>query len=514
LRFRAVWLLGVAERAWPPPSRPDPLLLEHERRAINDAGLGRLPLRTEPDRELLQFWLALQAPFEHLAISYARADAGRSGKHLPSYLFRGVAEALAGEPLTLEQLEGSAHVTRIEAGRLAADARAESLSLAEYDRGLVREATERADAAPVAAIGAESPAFAAAIRARRDRWSASLTLFDGVAASGDAVAAARARSPFARGEAVSPSRLEMYATCPYRYFMRYGLGIEPVKEPETIERIDHLQRGVLIHEILQRFLDRIGRDDPPRAERRAEHLRILIEIARECGEDRLKRGLTGRPLVWQMERLVMEEDLDRWYGYEVREASRSGMRPGALEARFGRVPYGDGGEDAEFSTDEPLRLDVAGHAIQVQGRIDRIDWDEGRTRFRVIDYKTGRHKKSELLDNGESLQLPIYLHAAARMLGLLPSDGEAQYFYATSRGDFKRHVVSGQRIEMERGQLEQVLTIIAEGVDGGFFVPHPSKERCLYCDYRDVCDSAIVKIMERKADDGRGAAYRALEAVP
>ena len=57
LRFRAVYMLGVAERAWPPPPRPDPLLLEHERARLNAAGAGVLPLRTGPDDEPLTFWL-------------------------------------------------------------------------------------------------------------------------------------------------------------------------------------------------------------------------------------------------------------------------------------------------------------------------------------------------------------------------------------------------------------------------------------------------------------------------
>jgi CRISPR/Cas system-associated exonuclease Cas4 (RecB family) len=512
LRFRAVWLLGVAERAWPPPARPDPLLLEHERRAINESGAGTLPLRTEPDTEALQFWLALQSASEHVALSYARADAGRSGKHLPSYFFRAVAESLAGVPLSLEQLEGSAHVTRIEAGRLAHDDVAASLSRAEYDRGLIRGAITHGDPASVAALGAESPSFAAAVAGRRARWSRSLTPQDGVAASGEAIAAARARSPFARGEPVSASRLEMYATCPYRYFLRYGLGIEPIEEPETVERMDHLQRGVLIHEILQRFLTRIGRDDPPREERRAEHLRILIEIARECGEERVRRGVTGRPLIWQRDRMEMEEDLDRWYGYEVREIGRSGLLPGAFEARFGRLPYGNEHEDP-LSTDEPLALNIGGGTVLVHGRVDRIDWDGRKTQFRVIDYKTGKFYKGGLLDRGESLQLPLYLHAAARALGLTASAGEAQYFHATSRGDFKRRVVGGDEIESRRADLDQVLSTIERGVDEGFFAPNPLNNHCQWCDYKQVCPGNIEKIMERKAGDPRGDEYRALEEI-
>ncbi|MEK7693248.1 MAG: hypothetical protein AAB349_03575, partial [Chloroflexota bacterium] len=138
LRFRAVYMLGVAERAWPPPPRPDPLLLEHERARLNAASTSVLPLRTAPDDEPLTFWLGVQAAGEHLMVSYARSDAGGSGKHLPSYFFRAIGEALEGRPLDLGGLDASRHLRRIEAGRLASDDLASSLSAAEYDRGLVK----------------------------------------------------------------------------------------------------------------------------------------------------------------------------------------------------------------------------------------------------------------------------------------------------------------------------------------------------------------------------------------
>jgi CRISPR/Cas system-associated exonuclease Cas4 (RecB family) len=513
LRFRAVWLLGVAERAWPPPPRPDPLLLEHERRAINNAGPERLPLRTEPDEEALQFRIALDAASERLAISYARADAGQSGRYLPSYFFRAVAEAVAGTRLSLDELEASPCVDRIEAGRLSPEELADSLSIAEYDRGLVRRSMSADDSAFVAAVAETTPAFASAMRSRGSRWSPALTEFDGVAAADDARAAAAARSPFVRGEPVSASRLETYAACPYRYFLRYCLGIEPIEEPESADRMDHLQRGSLIHEILERFLTRIGRDDPPREERREEHLRLLMEIARECGDERVRRGVAGLPLVWQIDRQAMEEDLDRWYGYEMREIARSGLLPGAFEARFGALTYAAAGAESPYSTDDPFELPVGNRSIRLHGRIDRVDWDDGGTRFRVIDYKTGRYTRGDFLDRGESLQLPVYLHAAARMVGLPPESGEAQYFYATSRGDFKRRVIGGATMKDRHASLVQVLTTIADGVDAGYFAPNPLHSHCTFCDYKDVCDRRIEKIMERKSGDPRGAAYRALEDV-
>jgi RecB family exonuclease len=215
-----------------------------------------------------------------------------------------------------------------------------------------------------------------------------------------------------------------------------------------------------------------------------------------------------------MDKRAIDEDLDRWYGYEVREIADSGLIPGAFEARFGTMMYGLGDEDPELSNDEPLTLDADGRAIKLLGRIDRIDWDEARSRFRVIDYKTGKHYKKNVFDRGESLQLPIYLHAAARMLGLPPDAGSSQYFYATSRGDFRRHTIGGDDLAALRESFNRVLTTIAAGIDSGYFAPNPEHGHCQWCAYKDVCDVRISKIMKRKTGDARGSAYRALEEIP
>lgn len=510
MRFRGVYMLGVAERAWPPPSRPDPLLLEHERRAINDAGPGALPLRTEPDDETLGFWVGVQAAREQFVASYARADAGRTGKHLPSYFFRSIADAIEGRRMRLDELDASNAVHRLSAGRLTCDPIDASLSPAEYDRGLIR-AANAGDAPALAAIARSAPAFGRAMRARGQRWSAALTPYDGLMASPEGIAAAVARSPFASGTAVSASRLETWTECPYRYFVRYALGIDPIKEPETLERIDALERGTLIHEIAERFLRELGRDDPPSAARRAAHLDRLLEIAEECGEDRRARGLTGRPLFWQIDRQQIFEDLVNWYDAEVKDLGVTGLIPGAFEARFG-APRGDDAGDA-LSSDEPLRIVAGGREVRVQGRIDRIDWNDERTRFRVIDYKTGSMRAKGMLHHGEALQLPVYLLAAAGLLGMPVESGDSQYFFMTRKGGYRRH--PGARIDFEaiRPQFEQVIATVADGVDAGYFAPSPSDDHCKYCDYKDICDARIAKIADRKAGAPAGDAYRALQEI-
>jgi ATP-dependent helicase/DNAse subunit B len=515
LRFRAVYLLGVAERAWPPPPRPDPLLLEPERALLNEQHAGVVPLRASSDDEPLTFWLGVQAAGEHLRLSFSRSDAGGSGKHLPSYFLRAVAEALGGRPLSLADLDASRHLRRFEAGRLASDDLAMSVSEAEYDRGLVKGSIAADDSTAVDMLSSSTPAFGLAVQARLARWGSRLTEYDGVMV-GEAALERASAGHFARVKAVSPSRLEMYATCPYRYFMRYTLGVNPVSEPEAIERLDALERGSLIHAILEGFLKQIGRDDPPSLDARIRHLALLREVAAKEAQTREVRGVTGRPLIWEMDKQQIDDDLVRWYDAELKDAARTDLRPGAFEAGFGGPRFGGHTDDeSPLSTLDPVVISAGGRELLLQGRIDRIDWDAERAHFRVIDYKTGNYSSKTAFEHGTALQLPVYLRAAAQILGIEALRGEAQYFYVSTNGGYRRPGITGEQDAARTGEFVQILTTIGDGVDGGFFAPNPGKTKtnCTFCDFKDVCDTGIDRIAARKLGDARGAAYRALEDI-
>ena len=97
LRFRAVAVLGLTERAFPPPPRQDPLLLDDERVRLNEAGGFDLPLRARgADPEPLQFALAVAAARERLLLSTRRAEEPGGRMQLPSSFFRAAAGALEG----------------------------------------------------------------------------------------------------------------------------------------------------------------------------------------------------------------------------------------------------------------------------------------------------------------------------------------------------------------------------------------------------------------------------------
>ncbi|HZP57534.1 MAG TPA: PD-(D/E)XK nuclease family protein [Dehalococcoidia bacterium] len=520
LRHRAVCLLGLAERAWPPPPRPDPLLLEHERRALNAAGFGRLPLRTEPDDEALTFAVAIEGARERLAVSYARADAGGSGRHTPSHFFRELVDRAEGRRVPLEDIERAPCVRRLPAGRLGAPAADEALSTAEYDRTLVHDAIERKIPAPVLALcddaQAHGASFRRAMRAHAERWSHELTPHDGCMTGDAARAAAHARSPFDAARGVSPTALETYAECPYRFFLRYVLGIQPVDEPEAVDRISPLERGSLIHAVLERFMREICPDDPPSPEARARHIPRLLAIADEEGEARERRGVTGKALLWTIDRRQIHDDLVGWYDREAEMLPATSLRPRAFELSFG-IAAQPGERRDPASTDEPVALAVDGRTLLLRGRIDRVDWDDARATFRVTDYKTGKAwKPKPSLDRGRALQLPLYVRAAAQALGMPEDGGEARYFYATHAGEYKHTDFAPGWLAARAPDVERVLRTIGDGVDSGYFAPNPGDDgkNCTWCDYKDVCDRRIARIAERKrANDPRAQAYIALEEV-
>lgn len=493
-RFRAVCVLGLAERSFPPPPRQDPLLLDDER-----ARLG-LPVRARgADPEPLQFALAVQGAQERLLLSHPRTEHGSGRPLIASSFLRAAAEALAGERISGESLpdRDEPWLERLDANRVGAPQPALALDETDYDRALI----EHSAGLGVALLARRLPT------ASRGRAGWLARLGEGALSAYEGGLTPAVRADLERHprlvDPMSPSSLESFATCPMQFFLSRMLGLSELDEPEQIAQLTPLDRGTLMHMVMERAMRRWLPDEPPSEERRPGQLAQLEAIAHEECDAAEQRGLTGYPALWQAQREAILLDLRLWYDKEVEDPDTGRFDAADFEVAFGLPPHeGDGPR----STQEPLRLDAGGRPLRFHGRIDRLEWGAGG--FRVIDYKTGgyRHKRKDVFAGGTALQLPLYLHAAADViLGRDWRQGRAEYFYSTRRGGFLRKEITGEELHAHRKDFERILTGFAEAMSEGSFPARPQERKCMYCDFRSVCPAVgdHVAQVERKSRDPR-----------
>lgn len=501
MRFRAVCVVGLAERHFPPAPKEDPLLLDAERSALNKANGWELPLRARgADPEPLQFGLAVGAAIDRLQLSYPRTEHGTGRPLYASGFLRAAVEALNGERITAEDLDDLEQewFVRLPGGRIGALQREDALDALDYDRTFVEQD-------PVLAIPVVAGARPAVGRGRTAwlarRFDPLLTEFEGGLTS--AAQEALAAHPKLSGP-MSPSAFQGYAECGLKSFLSRVLGLRALEEPEDLPRITPLDRGALVHRILELVLTELLPEDPPRKERRDAHLALIERIAATEFKSFEDRGLTGHPQLWQIDQNVMRAELRLWYDEEVTDADERPSDRAAFEVTYG-LPLDDDSDELSRSDSVPLK--VGERTLQLSGRIDRLQWREDGPDFTVIDYKTGqqRDKKTAVFDGGGALQLPLYLLGAAHLLDRRAEDGTAEYFYVSRRGRFVRHEMPGARLAEHADEFEQVMAAFADGMFGGLYPARPGERTCRYCDFNGLCPHPIEHAdrMKAKEEDPR-----------
>ena len=337
----------------------------------------------------------------------------------------------------------------------------------------VSTATRLVDADPVLRLG---------LLARHDRRRLGFTRFDG------RVDRVPTPSP-TDGGALAPTSLEAYAVCPRRYFLGQVLRVPVAERPEDIQRISARDKGSLVHEILERFLARetaLERSERIRPGQRwsEAHAAVLDEIADEVFDEYVQRGLTGRALLWELDRSAIRRDLHRFLTEDDRRRSRQACVPDAVELRFGP---GDATPVAVHLRD--------GRSLAFKGVVDRIDRaDTGRVV--VVDYKTGGDRDfSDLVHDpvmrGTKLQLPIYGLAARARYGEV--DVRTSYWFLSEKAGFKERGYDLDDASLDR--FGEAVEVIVHGIESGAFPARPGAEdtfrstfaNCSYCDFDPIC---------------------------
>ncbi len=476
LSFGTVFVLGCTESSLPGSVRQDPFLKDNERREIGTLTGGAVSLPEKIGRleeEALLFVLAARSAREELFCSYPRFEEGTGREKMPSSYLRFIGWEGAGNCGVVEFMRITRHGERAGEGAL--------LSPHEYDLVQAGAFADGAGALP------ENVFFSRGAALVEQRWGTGrFTSYDGVFASQRVLEELHAMLE-KREWSFSPTSLERYARCPFAYFLGNILKIERMEEPERILSLTPLQRGSLVHELLAlcyRAFRENGLLPLERSDGR-EVLGIAAGIVEGVLSRYPEREAVGLPVFWEIEKRLIAESVRLFLEDELDEAGE--YEPVHFEKPFGGI--GKGGT-VEFET--------GNRSIRFHGRIDRIDLSaDGR--FRVIDYKTGTlRQKDQDMGGGAYLQLPVYLHAASRLLERPVTEGAAEY-RRVWLGGRERVVFTGARWDSDGVELGRILDVIIDGIERGLFYA-PSEDRlCTHCRLRPACPSGVGRLFKRKA---------------
>lgn len=504
LSFPVVFLPGLAERVFPQKVVEDPVLLD-ARRSATSPDLAVNESRVEDERLALR--VGVGAAEARLVLSYPRVETERARPRVPSFYGLEVLRAVTGRLPSFEELGREAEAAgRARMGWPAPASPEQAIDHAEYDLAVLRRLVERPREARRGAaryLLDASPHLRRALRFRARRWRKTFTAVDGLVDPPPGAAAALARHRL-DARPFSPTALESFAHCPYRFFLRAILKLSPRETPESVDELDPLQRGRLIHEAQLRLLEELRREGLltlPDDARVADALARLDEVVRRVAEAYAEELVPAIDRVFQDGVDEVRADLREW----LRRVAQDPWRPALFELAFG-LP-GAGRDRDPASRREPVALP---EGLLLRGSIDLVE--ERAEALRATDHKTGKAWVSEdvVIDGGTALQPVLYALVLEQLFPDRPVEA-GRLFYCTSRGDFAERVVPLD--ETARGAVRRLVQVIGGALEDGFLPAAPARGACARCDYASVCGPHEERRLQRKNPE-RLDALRHLRETP
>jgi RecB family exonuclease len=504
--------LGMAEGVAPTRPREDSLLPDPERRVVADELRPRDERVGVEHRHLLA---ALAGAHTRRILIHPRGDLRRNVERAPSrWLLDGIAaRAGPGAPRALPSHAPWLDTVASFAGRM----RRAPFPATRQEYGLRELAAVRGGAhlAEHPAVMAD-PALRRGVELTLQRHGGRFGRFTGRLTGRAAELAAGA----AGRRVTSATALEAWLSCPHAYLMQHVLRVKPVENPEELLRIDPLEQGSLVHDVLDRWLSDMlgGRASgselpaPPAPWPRAARARLL-QIAEDACRDAEARGVTGHPLLWRRDRRRLLLDFEQFLARDDQRRRELALTPIGSELAFG------------MGTD-PLHIDLGdGRTVRVRGRIDRVDRAADGT-IVVADYKTGGSTRyrdltaDTPLADGTKLQLPIYGLAIRDVHADAPAV-RTEYWFVSTKGRWER--IGYPLGDATVAQLRDAVRVIADGIASGLFPMRPPAPvwrlwpECDYCDPDGLGTSDHYRAWERIRTDPALDRYVALvepEQIP
>ena len=507
MSFQIVFVPGLAEKVFPRKIVEDPILPDVQRAELSEHLTTR---RHQLDAERTALRLAVGCARERVYLSYARVDVQQSRPRVPSFYVLEALRAAQGELPGFEEVaEMAESKTRARLGWPAPESPEAAIDNAEYDLALLAnlvEADKKDTTGAAHYLLTSNKHLARALRARSRRWLKRWTPNDGLVDPDPLALESIAKHQFS-SRSFSATALQLYSSCPYRFFLSAVLRLALRNEPAAIEVIDPLTRGSLFHDTQFEILTKLKAEGllPLTTGGPLGLALSLVDVALERlardYEDKLAPAI---PRVWEDGINGIRLDLHEWLRRMAE--NNDGWIPDKFELSFGLSDRGPRSSDPA-SVDDPV--EIIGD-LKLRGSIDMVE-RHGDGRFRVTDHKTGkaRAERDTVVGGGKHLQPLLYALACQKLLNGRVDSG--RLYYCTADGGYEERNV---RLNEESTQiLNSVLSTIRQGLVDGFLPAAPDKDACTWCDFLAVCGDFEEQRVEKKPRD-RLIQIKALRNLP
>ncbi len=293
---------------------------------------------------------------------------------------------------------------------------------------------------------------------------------------------------FAADYRFSASQLETYIACPFQFFCKYVLKLEPDERRDELDE-NYTERGSRIHKILEEL---------EKLKQQAQDQESDEELARIAVGAELNVGMADASEIdlglVEIERRRLIQTIER-YVVQLRDYERDPEYrpiPHRFEVEFGKA-------DSPYPY---LELGRGPGLVRLQGKIDRIDLvetPEGRG-FRVIDYKSGSGPSATEVRKARLLQLPLYAMAVEQIILADELVQLRDVGYWALRTDGYRPIVFDEWTAVQQA-LESYIAELVSRLRRGVFVVDSQVDGCEgFCDSRAICRVRQARQAAKRAD--------------
>ncbi len=399
-KIKALLVLGMNEGLFPPDVEKNRLLSDEELSVLREQGIKvGIPHDRQRDKYLLNIYRMLTAPNEYLYMSCAVSDLSGNGIS-SSRIFNAVCE-IFGE-LTVQKdiftVGNANNLIQRPAGSL------------KHLIGALRTGMDKGEVSDpwlgVASWYKEN---------RHDDYLLLQNIMEVKSTRNMRIPEDLAHQLYSRGELVlSPSRLEDFGRCPFKFFVDFGL--RPDKW--EIYGFGGRELGDIFHDLLRYVAEHLNTGsssvDSCDSLWNTATDEMLRDILNEYFDEiylKYKEGI----LAYGDDGEFRKERLKRG-AFDIVKAMVILVRGVGIERIVCEEKFGRGGKFEALTIESDLQ-GAATQVISLEGKIDRVDYYKDGS-YGIVDYKTGSPPFSitEIL-GGRQLQLMIYSKAVERYAG-------------------------------------------------------------------------------------------------